>query len=129
LSLITAVLEANQGLAHKIEPCILCSYDVDCDDIADLRTDNGRAEHRVSYDDIACGWFSFLAAGKEPPSWKVARRLIDKGHAGILVPSFARGAAPSDQNLVLWDRGEEPPHQVIVHDPSGRLPKNQLSWR
>ncbi|TIU28930.1 MAG: hypothetical protein E5W38_22550, partial [Mesorhizobium sp.] len=27
LSVMTAVKEANQGLAYRIDPCVLCSYD------------------------------------------------------------------------------------------------------
>ena len=34
LGVMTAIKEANQGFAHKIEPWVLCSYDVACDDIA-----------------------------------------------------------------------------------------------
>lgn len=128
LDLITAVKEANQGLAHKIGPCVLCSYEVDCDDIADLRTREGRAAHRVELADMACAWFSFLADGKEPPSWQIARRLHGEGKAGILVPSFAPGSTPGDQNLVLWSWSDRPPHRVRVFDPGGRLPKDQLSW-
>jgi RES domain-containing protein len=30
LTIMTAVKEINQGFARKIEPCVLCSYDVDC---------------------------------------------------------------------------------------------------
>jgi RES domain-containing protein len=75
LNLITAVKEANQGFAHKIEPCVLCSYQVDCEDVVDLRTDEARAEHGVRLDEMACAWFAFLAEGKEPPSWQIARRF------------------------------------------------------
>jgi RES domain-containing protein len=60
-------------------------------------------------------------------SWQLARRLIARGIAGILVPSFAPGATAGDHNLVLWDWSEGSPHQVRVFDPSGRLPRNQLS--
>jgi RES domain-containing protein len=126
---ITAIKEANQGLVHKIEPCVLCSYEVDCDDIADLGTDEGRRSHAVEWTDMACAWFSFIAAGKEPPSWAVVRRLRAEKVAGILVPSFAPGATENDRNLVLWQWGESPPHRVNVFDPSGKLPKDQLSWR
>jgi len=87
LGVMTAIKEANQGFARKIEPCVLCSYDVACDDVADLRTPEGRAEHRVSLEEVACPWFSLLAQGKEPPSWDIARRLYNEGNAGILVPS------------------------------------------
>lgn len=129
LDIMTAVKEANQGFAHKIDPCILCSYEVACDDIADLRTVECRAEHSVQMEDLACGWFALLAAGKEPPTWEIVRRLHSEGKAGILVPSFAPGATAEDHNLVLWRWDENPPHQVRVFDPSGRLPKDQLSWR
>jgi len=67
LSIETAIKEANQGFAFKIEPCVLCSYDVDCMDIADLRTDAGRDRHKVIFLDMACGWFFTIADGKEPP--------------------------------------------------------------
>jgi RES domain-containing protein len=129
LSILGAVNEANQGFAFKIQPCVLCSYDVDCDDIADLRTEAGAATHGVRWEDMACPWFSFVADGEEPPSWAVARTLLAVGHAGILVPSFAPGATEADHNLVLWQWGEHRPHKVRVFDPSGRLPKDQLSWR
>jgi RES domain-containing protein len=38
------------------------------------------------------------------------------------------GARASDHNMVLWDWGATLPHKVLVFDPSGKLPKNQLSW-
>ncbi len=69
LSIVTAVNEANQGLAFKIHPCVLCCYEVDCDDIADLRFEPERAAHHVRLEDMVCAWFPFLSAGKEPPSW------------------------------------------------------------
>ena len=126
---LTAIKEANQGFAHKIEPCVLCSYDVDCEDVVDLRTDDARAAGGVSTQDMSGGWFSFLAERRAPPSWRIARRLIAEGAAGILVPSYAPGATSADHNLVLWNWSDRPPHQIAVFDPSGRLPKDQLSWR
>jgi RES domain-containing protein len=129
LDLVTAVREANQGFARKIEPCVLCSYDVDCDDIVDLRTEDARGASGVSTEDISAGWFSFLAKGGEPPSWRVVRRLLAEKAAGILVPSYAPGATPQGFNLVLWDWSDRPPHKIAVFDPSGRLPRDQLSWR
>ena len=126
---LTAIKEANQGFAHKIEPCVLCSYDVDCDDVVDLRDYEARAANRVLALEMSAGWFSFLAQGGEPPSWRIARRLMAEQAAGILVPSYAPRATFADQNLVLWRWGEDPPHRVAVFDPSGKLPKDQLSWR
>ncbi|MFK8254125.1 RES family NAD+ phosphorylase [Ancylobacter terrae] len=129
LSILTAVKEANQGFAHRIDPCVLCTYDVDCADIADLTTEEGRGAHAIAFDDMACAWASALADGDRPASWSVYDRLKARGMAGLRVPSFAPGAEADDTNLVLWRWGPELPHKVTVFDPSGRLPKDQLSWR
>lgn len=129
LSIMTAVKEANQGLAHRFDPCVLCSYDVDCEDIADLTTEEGREEHAIAFDDMACAWASALADGDRPASWSVYDRLNSRGIAGICVPSFAPGAEADDNNLVLWRWSPENPYKVTVFDPSGRLPQDQLSWR
>jgi len=128
LGVMTAVKEANQGFARRIDPCVLCSYDVDCDDIVDLRTPESRADAGMRFEDMACAWMDVLAEGKRPPSWAIHSLLTAQGKAGILVPSFAPGADADDQNLVLWDWGDGLPHRVEVIDPSGRLPRNQLSW-
>jgi RES domain-containing protein len=128
LTLETAIKEANEGFAFRINPCVVCCYDVDCADVVDLRTGASRSEHAVAFEELACAWKSEVAARREPASWQLARRLIARGVAGILVPSFTPGASDRDENLVLWDWSSGPPHQVRVFDPSGRLPRNQLSW-
>ena len=128
LDAITAVREITQGLARKFDPCVLCSYDVDCTPLADLRTEAARSHHRVKLTDMRCAWFLDAAAGEEPASWRIADRLLAEGYAGVLTPSFAPGATASAHNLVLWTWGPELPVQVSVYDPSGRLPKDQLSW-
>ena len=128
LSISTAVKEANQGFARKIEPCVLCSYDVDCADIADLRHAQTRRRFQVSRRAMSCAWFELAARGREPPSWAIARKLMSPGHAGALVPSFVNRATAGDQNLVLWKWGKDLPYRISVYDPGGKLPKNQLSW-
>lgn len=129
LTFNTVFREVSGGFAHRLTPYVLCSYDIDCDDVADLRTDTGRAGHGVALTDLACAWGDALIEGKDPASWDVVRHLIADGHSGMLVPSFANGATPDDQNLVLWRWGPDLPHKVLVYDPTGRLPKNQLSWK
>lgn len=128
LSFNTVFREVSGGFAHRLTPYVLCSYDVDCEDIVDLRTEAGRAEAGVDQGDLACAWGDALIARREPASWIVVRRLIAQGQSGILVPSFAHGATTDDQNLVLWRWGPELPHKVMVYDPTGRLPMNSLSW-
>lgn len=128
LTIMTAIKEITQGLAHRMDPCVLCSYDVDCDQIVDLTTEEGRGGTSVTLEEMADAWADALAEGRRPRSWSVYDRLAQSGTAGILVPSFAPGAESNDVNLVLWDWGPNLPHKVEVFDPSGRLPRDQLSW-
>lgn len=128
LSIATATREVTAGFAHRLTPFTFCGYDIDCEDIADLSTDLSRAGLSIALSQLACPWGSFLKDGKTPPSHAVVRRLTAEGYAGLLAPSFAVGATSDDVNLVLWRYGPDLPHRVRVHDPSGKLPKNQLSW-
>jgi RES domain-containing protein len=105
----------------------MVGYDVDVDDIVDLRSDDGRKAAAVEFADMACAWRLDLASGREPASWRLANRLR-KNAAGILVPSFANGARQHMHNLVLWTWGPDLPHRVTVHDPNGQLPRDQRSW-
>ncbi len=106
----------------------MCEYDVDCDGIAGLRDEVERAAHGISREELACPWLSFQLAGRDAPSWLAAGRLKASGYCGMLVPSFVPGATDANVNLVLWQWGPDHPYKVNVYDPSGRLPKNQLSW-
>lgn len=121
---IGAVNEVAQGFAGRIPPTVLCDYDVDCEDVVDLRDVPSQAAAGTRHDMLNCAWKLVSPA----PSQQLAARLIDEGAAGILVPSFAIGALPQHVNLVLWKWGADLPWRVAVFDPSGRLPKNQLSW-
>lgn len=111
-----------------MQPLTLCEYDIDCEDIADLRTAASCKKHKVKLEDLKCGWLTYRYGAGDAPSWLIADSLRDNGLAGILVPSFAPGAEKDHHNLVLWQWGRDLPHQVKVYDPSGRLPENQLSW-
>ena len=74
-------------------------------------------------------WWTVIGRWSYIVTWRLAAGLIAEGHKGLIAPSFARGAQPGMANIVLWKWGPDLPHRVIVHDPSGRLPKDQLSWR
>lgn len=122
-----AVIEASQGFGHKIQPLTICSYEIDCADVADLTDARERERRGISPDLMACAWAAALADSRRPASWAIHDQL-SKSHAGILVPSYARGAREQDTNLVLWRWSGELPHRVTVVDPAGRLPRNQKSW-
>ncbi|HEY8581049.1 MAG TPA: RES domain-containing protein [Beijerinckiaceae bacterium] len=128
LDVMTAFGECTQGFTQRLQPLTMCEYDIDCEDVADLREEAGQVALGVSLADLACPWLTFQLAGKQAPSWSVVDRLKAGGHSGLLTPSFVPGASSSNVNLVLWRWGPDPPHRVAVFDPSGRLPADQLSW-
>ncbi len=125
---MTAIKEAAQGFPLKIEPLLLCSYSIDCENIIDLTDRSTLDELALDSSELSGGWLLLAKSGKEPPTWRLAARLMASGAAGLIAPSYAPGAGEGDRNLVLWRWGPDLPHRVDVHDPSGRLPKSQLSW-
>jgi RES domain-containing protein len=129
LTLEGMFLEMGHGFAHRFDPLTICAYELDVDDIVDLRTERERKAVGVTLADMACAWALDLANGREPASWRVAKQLIADGAAGILVPSFAVGARRDMANLVAWRWGSDLPHRIAVHDPDHRLPKDRSSWR
>lgn len=120
--------EMGHGFGHRFDPLTVCAYDVDAEDVVDLRQPEGRAAARVTLDDLAAPWALDRAEGRRPASWRVAADLMAAGAAGILVPSFANGAKADAANLVLWRWGAALPYKVTVFDPTGRLPIDQSSW-
>lgn len=114
-------LEVSHGFGHRFDPLTVCSYNLHIDGLIDLRTEAARGQAGVSLENMACAWAMDVASGNTPASWCVAERLIAGGAAGILVPSFARGARQDMTNLVVWRWGPKRPYQVTVHDPSRRL--------
>ena len=124
----TAWFEAQQGFAFKAQPLTICAYEVDCADVIDLTDDEETRSRGVTPADLACPWEDFASRGVEPPSRRIARRLIADGAAGIVVPSYAAGAGPADRNLVFWRWSDGPPHMVKVIDDDARLPRDARSW-
>lgn len=129
LTLEGMFFEMGHGFAYRFEPLTVCSYLVDVDGVLDLRAEEERLALDVAWEALACEWAYERAEGRRPASWTLAERLIGEGVPGILVPSFAVGARPELSNLVLWHWGGALPHKVEVHDPAGRLPRDQSSWR
>jgi RES domain-containing protein len=127
LRIETAWLEAQQSFVFKAQPMTLCAYDVDCADILDLTSREIRAEHQIASEDLACPWKDLATRGLLPPSWALTDKLRSQKVAGIIVPSFARGAGPADINVVFWKWSDRRPHQVKVVDDHNRLPKNVSS--
>lgn len=97
----TAVKEANQ--AGTLQPTLLVSYRADCDSILDLTDPATLATLPLTAADLATNsWRDAMTGGREAPTQTLARTLHQAGTNGIIVPSYTRGAKPSDLNLVLW---------------------------
>jgi RES domain-containing protein len=125
----TAWLEAQQAFPFKAQPMTLCAYEVDCEDVLDLTDGITMVAQKIARDDLACAWKDLSTRGIKPPSWAITERLVAAGIAGLVVPSFAKGAVAADLNAVFWDWAPNPPHQVRVVDDDQRLPKDPSSWR
>jgi RES domain-containing protein len=124
----TAWLEAQQAFPFKAQPMTLCAYEVDCEDVLDLTDMAVLAEHGMTAADLACPWKDLSTRGIKPSSWALAERLAAAGTAGVVVPSFAKGAVALDINVVFWNWAPVPPHQVRVIDDDRRLPRDSRSW-
>ena len=119
----------TQGFANRMNPLTLVQYNVDCEDIVDLTDPDMRATLGIEASDMSGAWKPLPGDDTIPPTWDIADALIESDVAGIVVPSFAPDAKPEHHNLVLWDWSEVTPHQVLVHDPDGKLPKDDSSWK
>ena len=124
----TAILEASQGFAFKLQPLTLVTYEVDCADIVDLRSETELRAWDIEPREFHCPWKLLAEQGRPVPSWALAERLRASGQAGVVAPSFAPGATAANVNLVLCTWGDQPHHKVAVIDDEGRLPRDASSW-
>jgi RES domain-containing protein len=67
-------LEQAHGFPIRFNPLTVCTYDLDIEGIVDLTTDPGRSAANVRLSELQCAWAEDMAAGREPASWKVAKR-------------------------------------------------------
>lgn len=108
---------------------MLVSYDIDCDPIADLTSDEERRKLGVTLDDMSCAWLDLMLKGQQVPSHTIVEKLAKSGFVGLKTPSFVPGLDEKHQNLVLWKWSDTLPSKVIAIDPDGKLPLNQDSWK
>ena len=129
LTQMGALIESQQGFPKRAKPKLICSYDVDMQNIIDLTAPQILQCLAVEPDKMAsCGWLLESKRGQTPYTWQLFYRLYENGVNGIIVNSYAPGAAEF-KNLVLWRWSNKKPNQVCVIDPYEQLPKNQMSWR
>lgn len=66
-------------------------------------------------------WRDQMKLTGEARAQQLARNLVAQGYRGMLVPSFAQGAAAGDLNLVLWRWGGSAPFRLGLIDDERRL--------
>ena len=115
---LTAVREANQ--AGALQPTVLVSYEADLEPVLDGRDPAALAAWDATPEMLAAPDWRVRMRSGEAPTQSLARRLIEAGIVGLLVPSYARGAE-GGINLVLWRWGPERPARLSVIDDEGRL--------
>lgn len=120
LTPMAALREANQ--VGALQPTVLVAYDADIRPVFDTRDADALSAFGVTDDDLAsAAWRDQMIAQGESATQKLARRLVAKGYAALLVRSFARGASRNALNLVLWRWSSAPPTRLVVIDDDGRL--------
>ena len=120
-SLPAAVREVSP-IGRRMQPLVLCAYEVDVDPVFDALDPSERATHSVRKAEIDCPtWRDDMFSGRMPASHALADRLISAGFAGMRVGSYALGASDRDVNLVLWRWGEELPSRIVSIDEENRL--------
>jgi RES domain-containing protein len=110
-----------------IRPGTFCAFELDVAGVVDLTHVPTRADLGVSLEDLLAPWQEIVFVRREqPPTWSLARYLLERGCAGARVPSAVlHGAA----NIVLWRWNDGARRRVTAHDPLGDLPLNQSAWR
>lgn len=101
-SIMGAVAEANQ-IGRPFEPVTLVSYDAILTDIFDATDAAALRHHEITAKTLAQDdWRLQMRQSGQSAAQIVAKSLIRAGYAGMLVPSYAIGAAKDARNLVLW---------------------------
>lgn len=121
----TALAEYAQG-SSIAPPATLAAYPIDLVDVADLSAGYDAAHWPPAWADWECDWrYISRIERKTPASWMLADEVIRGGCRGLLFPSTRHVAGT---NLVIFNANLTPADKLSVHDPDGRLPRDQRSW-
>jgi len=116
----TAIREANQ--VGTLQPTTLIAIHAAARSLFDGRDEAALATYSSSAVLLADpGWRERMLRGEAVPTHDLGVRLIDDGFAGIIVPSYAKGAPPAALNLVLWRWNEDPNCTLRLIDDEDRL--------
>jgi RES domain-containing protein len=123
-SIDTAFAEYQQDLL--VRPGTFCAYQLDVFGIVDLCNPQIRNTLNIDQSTLLSAWKEILLVHKQtPPTWELSAQLLDRGFAGVRVPS---AQMKPGVNIVLWRWNDVPSSRVEVLDPKGDLPRDQKSW-
>ncbi|QDC11143.1 RES domain-containing protein [Oceanicola sp. D3] len=119
LTVETALREAQQ--AGSFMPVTVVALAVEVEQVFDATNADALAGEALTRADLAqADWADEADRLGVARVQRIAERLA-KGYNGLLVESFAPGAAGGNLNLVLWHWGEAAPNRVRVIDDQDRL--------
>jgi RES domain-containing protein len=117
---MTALREANQ--VGDLQPTTLVSYRAEIEAIFDAGNAVNLATMGLDGSTLAeATWRDQMRSAGEARTQRFARELVAQGYNGLLVPSFAKGAATGDLNLVLWRWSNVAPSRLELIDDEHRL--------
>ncbi len=109
-------------MGRRMQPLVLCSYEVDVAPVFDALDDAARKSLGIVDADLDCPeWRLEALSRRTPASHALADRLVRSGFAGVRVRSYAAAAGVGDVNLVLWRWGDALPHRAVLIDDERRL--------
>ena len=116
----TAIKESNQ--VGSLQPTTLVSFEADIERVFDAMAEDALASYDMTRVMLSSDrWRDQMKQNGRASTQLFAEQLILHGYAGLLVPSFVRGATPNDVNLVLWAWGDAPPARLTLIDDENRL--------
>ncbi|MEI9405119.1 RES family NAD+ phosphorylase [Mesorhizobium argentiipisi] len=119
-SVLTALREANQ--VGDLQPTTLVGYRAEIEAVFDAGDATALAAMGLDASTLADPtWRDQMRDHGEAHTQRFARELVAQGYNGLLVPSFAKGAAIGDLNLVLWRWGDTAPSRLELIDDEHRL--------
>ncbi|TPJ31495.1 MULTISPECIES: RES family NAD+ phosphorylase [unclassified Mesorhizobium] len=120
-SILTALREANQ--VGDLQPTTLVTYRAEIEAVFDAG--DATALTAMGLDAAALAdptWRDQMRDHGEAHTQRFAREMFAQGYNGLLVPSFAKGAAAiGDLNLVLWRWGDTAPSRLELIEDEQRL--------
>lgn len=123
LEVKTAMAEAQQGFARKMQPMTIIYYDLKSETLLDLTNMSVLEALDSTPEMLNDAWGSKMMSGDTPDQWPLIDACLGQGAAGVIVPSFAPGSGDG-KNIVLYDWGptEKSKAQLVPIDDHGRRP-------